>query len=75
MAEPQPTSPAPGYRERYDGGHHVSSGKSLRVATGGAGQSGLLKAWATIFIGKCVSEGMDPFYVRTAQDILFLYQA
>jgi len=67
------------YRERYDGDYQVTSGKSLRVATGGAGQSGLLKAWATKFIEKCVSEGMDPFYVDwylgdTTESLGFLQQ-
>jgi hypothetical protein len=54
------------YQERYDGGYKVTNGKSLRVATGGAGESGLLKAWATKFIAKSVSEGTPPFYVCLA---------
>ena len=48
------------YQERYG-----SEGtRSLRVATGGCGQSGLLKAWAMAFIQDKVSIGIKPFYVR-----------
>lgn len=53
----------PSYQARYNGGYEVSTGRSVRVANGGAGQSGLLKEWATRFIQSCVSKGMEPFNV------------
>jgi hypothetical protein len=36
----------------------------LRIANGGAGQTGLIRAWADGFIQYMVSEGMPPFEVR-----------
>ncbi|KAF8623247.1 hypothetical protein AX17_007493 [Amanita inopinata Kibby_2008] len=54
-----------GYQERYNGGFRVTNGRSLRIATGGAGQSGLIKAWADAFIRYCVEAEIasSPFYV------------
>ncbi|PFH49727.1 hypothetical protein AMATHDRAFT_147005 [Amanita thiersii Skay4041] len=52
------------YQERYNGGYDVTSGRSLRIATGGSGQSGLIRAWANEFIKFCVTNGVDePFFV------------
>lgn len=46
----------------YDGG---LGGKEirLRIANGGAGQSGLIGAWANAFIQYCHREGIAPFQV------------
>ncbi|KIJ06837.1 hypothetical protein PAXINDRAFT_103212 [Paxillus involutus ATCC 200175] len=46
----------------YDGG---LGGKEirLRIANGGAGQSGLVGAWADAFIKYCHGQGIDPFKV------------
>jgi len=47
----------------YDGG---LGGKDirLRIANGGAGQSGLIGAWADAFIQYCHKKGIAPFKVR-----------
>ena len=57
-----PTKP----REIYDGGYENAKiqGVRLRIANGGAGQTGLIRAWADGFIQYMVSEGMPPFEVR-----------
>ena len=50
----------------YDGGYRNAStrGVALRIANGGAGQVGLIKAWADAFIQYAVQkEGEDPFQV------------
>ena len=53
-------------REIYDGGYEDAKiqGVRLRIANGGAGQTGLIRAWADGFIQYMVSEGMSPFEVR-----------
>ena len=53
-------------REIYDGGYENAKiqGVRLRIANGGAGQTGLIRAWADRFIQYMVSEGMPPFEVR-----------
>ena len=50
----------------YDGGYENAKiqGVRLRIANGGAGQTGLIRAWADEFIRYMVSEGMPPFEVR-----------
>lgn len=50
----------------YDGGYENAKiqGVRLRIANGGAGQVGLIRAWADGFIQYMVSEGMQPFEVR-----------
>lgn len=47
----------------YDGG---LGGKEirLRIGNGGAGQSGLIGAWANAFIQYCNTQGIAPFQVR-----------
>lgn len=53
-------------RAIYDGGFENAKiqGVRLRIANGGAGQTGLIRAWADAFIQHMVSEGMPPFEVR-----------
>lgn len=47
----------------YDGG--LGGTKILlRIANGGAGQSGLIGAWADAFIQYCDKQGIPPFKVR-----------
>ena len=54
-------------RAIYDGGYENAKiqGVRLRIANGGAGQTGLIRAWADEFIKYMVSEGMPPFEVRS----------
>ena len=49
----------------YDGGFPDAQrgGICIRIANGGAGQSGLIKAWADAFIQDMVSHGSEPFQV------------
>lgn len=49
----------------YDGGYENAKiqGVRLRMANGGAGQTGLVRAWADEFIQHMVSKGMPPFQV------------
>jgi hypothetical protein len=51
----------------YDGGYHMTAhGQNvrLRIGNGGAGQSGLIGAWANAFIEHCVTDlGFEPFQV------------
>lgn len=47
----------------YDGGFEQAKEIKLRLANGGAGQSGLIGAWADAFIQYCVAKGSDPFLV------------
>jgi hypothetical protein len=51
----------------YDGGYETAKnhGVRLRIANGGAGQTGLIRAWADRFIQYMVSKGMSPFQVRS----------
>jgi len=53
----------------YDGGYpRVGQGIKLRIANGGAGQSGLIGAWADAFIGYSVKVlGLEPFLVCSRQ--------
>ena len=53
----------------YDGGYpRVGQGIKLRIANGGAGQSGLIGAWADAFIQHSVRDlGLEPFLVRSHQ--------
>ncbi|KIK97385.1 hypothetical protein PAXRUDRAFT_31812 [Paxillus rubicundulus Ve08.2h10] len=46
----------------YDGGLGGQNIR-LRIANGGAGQSGLIGAWADAFIKYCHDQGIDPFKV------------
>ena len=50
----------------YDGGYESAKiqGVRLRIANGGGGQVGLIRAWADGFIQYMVSEGIPPFEVR-----------
>jgi len=60
-----PLSPQQGPHAIYDGGFPDSSrrGIYLRIANGGAGQAGLIKAWADAFIRHMVAHGTEPFKV------------
>lgn len=50
----------------YDGCYENAKiqGVRLRIANGGAGQTGLIRAWANGFIQYMVSKGIPPFEVR-----------
>ncbi|KAF5372372.1 hypothetical protein D9615_009284 [Tricholomella constricta] len=51
-------------RATYDGGYPAATEIKLRIANGGAGQSGLIGEWANVFIRHCVDDlGMEPFKV------------
>jgi len=49
----------------YDGGYPGSQrrGICIRIANGGAGQAGLIKAWADAFVKEMVARGSEPFQV------------
>ncbi|EAU81214.1 hypothetical protein CC1G_09458 [Coprinopsis cinerea okayama7 len=47
-------------QEVYDGGYSNATEMYLRIATGGSGQSGLIKAWADAFIKYNVENGLAP---------------
>ena len=48
----------------YNGGYSNATGIKLRIANGGAGQSGLIGAWADAFIQYSVKTlGYPPFQV------------
>ncbi len=49
----------------YTARYGTSGSRSLRIANGGAGQSGLIEAWALKFINDSVANGTEPFYVRS----------
>jgi hypothetical protein len=53
----------------YDGGYaRVGQDIKLRIANGGAGQSGLISAWGNVFIQYSVQDlGFEPFLVRSDQ--------
>ena len=62
-------------RAIYDGGYENAKiqGVRLRIANGGAGQTGLIRAWADGFIQYMVSEGIPPFEVcfrHLCQDLI-----
>ncbi|KAF5372303.1 hypothetical protein D9615_009318 [Tricholomella constricta] len=50
----------------YNGGYPAATEIKLRIANGGAGQSGLIGEWANAFIQHCVSDlgTVEPFKVR-----------
>lgn len=50
-------------QKEYDGGLGGTEVR-LRIANGGAGQSGLIGAWANAFIQDCYKGGVAPFKVR-----------
>ncbi|TFK32375.1 hypothetical protein BDQ12DRAFT_716440 [Crucibulum laeve] len=47
----------------YNGGYTNAKEVKLRIANGGAGQSGLIGAWANAFIQDSVRNGEEPFLV------------
>jgi hypothetical protein len=49
--------------EVYSANHDVTSPICLRIATGGAGQSGLIRALADAFILEKVKNGHEPFCI------------
>ena len=53
-------------RAIYDGGFDTAAarGVCLRIANGGAGQTGFIQAWADAFIQHMVAQGEKPFQVR-----------
>lgn len=52
-------------REVYHGSYNDTTKVGLRIANGGAGQSGLIGAWANSFINYMVErKGHEPFTVR-----------
>ena len=55
----------------YDGGYEDAKiqGVRLRIANGGAGQTGLIRAWADEFIQYMVSKGIPPFEVRPGHSV------
>jgi hypothetical protein len=56
----------------YNGGYESSRkrGICLRIANGGAGQTGLIRAWADTFIQHMVAKGADPFEVSLRHSTL-----
>ncbi|XP_006456300.1 hypothetical protein AGABI2DRAFT_211210 [Agaricus bisporus var. bisporus H97] len=61
----------------YNGGHNGTTKVGLRIANGGAGQSGLIGAWGDAFINYMVGKGHEPFTVEwylgdTTQSIEYL---
>ena len=63
---PLPTSASSAKpRAIYNGGYEDAKiqGVRLRIANGGAGQTGFIGAWADAFIQHMVSKGMPPFEV------------
>ncbi|KAF8337197.1 hypothetical protein F5887DRAFT_560706 [Amanita rubescens] len=61
----------------YTARYGTSGTRSLSIANGGAGQSGLIEAWALKFIDDSVANGTEPFYVDwylgdTTQSLAFL---
>jgi ABC-type tungstate transport system permease subunit len=50
-------------QKTYNGGYVDAKDIRLRIANGGAGQSGLIGAWADEFIKYCVANGEKPFLV------------
>ncbi|KAJ3506698.1 hypothetical protein NLJ89_g6726 [Agrocybe chaxingu] len=61
-------------RAIYDGGFPESKqrGVCLRIANGGAGQTGLLRAWADAFIQDMVKKGSQPFEASTFEVAWYL---
>lgn len=59
----------------YNGGYENAKvqGVRLRIANGGAGQTGLIRAWADKFIQDMVSKGISPFevcHMHISQDLI-----
>ncbi|KDR79379.1 hypothetical protein GALMADRAFT_63659 [Galerina marginata CBS 339.88] len=74
-----PSSPQSKPHAIYDGGYeHSGRGVCLRIANGGAGQTGLIQAWADSFIQyMVVTKGLEPFQVAwylgdTTESLAFL---
>ncbi|KAK7451200.1 hypothetical protein VKT23_012532 [Stygiomarasmius scandens] len=64
-------------QETYNGGCSDAKEVLLRIGNGGAGQSGLVGAFANAFIKSMVAQGSDPFLVQwylgdTTQSIAYL---
>jgi hypothetical protein len=59
----------------YNGGYDRARerGICLRIANGGAGQTGLLRAWADAFIRDMVAKGAEPFEVSLRPSKLHRY--
>ncbi|KAF9459268.1 hypothetical protein BDZ94DRAFT_1172017 [Collybia nuda] len=58
------TGPALAPRATYNGGYNDAQDIRVRIANGGAGQSGLIGAWADAFVKYCVEERQaKPFKV------------
>ncbi len=59
--------PVPKPNDIYDGGFPDArrQGICLRISNGGAGQTGLIKAWADAFIQYQVAKGAKPFEVKS----------
>jgi len=57
----------------YNGGYECAGDREicLRIANGGAGQTGLIRAWADTFIQHMVAKGSEPFEVRPIVQIYF----
>jgi hypothetical protein len=47
----------------YNGGHNGTTKVGLRIANGGAGQSGLIGAWGDAFINYMIGKGHELFTV------------
>jgi len=56
----------------YNGGYECARkrGICLRIANGGAGQTGLIRAWADTFIQYMVAKGAEPFEVSLRHSTL-----
>lgn len=56
----------------YNGGYECArkGGICLRIANGGAGQTGLIRAWADTFIQYMVAKGAEPFEVSLRHSTL-----
>lgn len=60
----QPTTSSLAPAAVYNGGRNGTTKVGLRIANGGAGQSGLIGAWADAFINYMVDrKGHEPFTV------------
>jgi len=59
--------PVPTPKDIYNGGFPDApqQGIRLRISNGGAGQAGLIKAWADAFIQYQVAKGAKPFEVKS----------
>ena len=55
----------------YNGGFTGATEVCVRIANGGAGQSGLIGAWANAFIQYAVSKGKQPFLVSNNTTVMW----